>query len=112
MIDHRDPGDVELARRYGGAPTGDAVGLFDERDADPLGAGGGRGSGQVSRGHAAAGAVTEHEGGSRLVRRLEVDACAAVRGLELEDRQANIVAVRPSAGASATVIERGEAGAR
>ena len=35
VIDHRRPGRVELARRSGRASPGHAVGLLDERDADP-----------------------------------------------------------------------------
>ena len=93
VIDNRDPGDVELLGRRRRPPAGHTVGLFDERDADPLRAGGIRDGDQVSRGHTSAGAVAEHQGGSRFVRRaVEVDDRATVRGIDVEGCQEDIVA--------------------
>jgi len=62
--DHRPPGGVELARRSGRAAPGDAVGLLDERDADPHRASDPRHGHQVSRGHPSSGSVTEDKRGS------------------------------------------------
>jgi hypothetical protein len=91
MLDHGDPGGVQLACRCGGAPPGDAVGLLDERDAHFFRQ---RGSGrrhEIRRRHPAAGSVPEHERGPRLDGRVQVHLRLAVRRVDLDGRHARLV---------------------
>jgi hypothetical protein len=84
VVDHGRPRSVELSRRRGRAAPGDAVGLLDEGDIEPFRARDIGGRDEVSRGHASAGTVTEHQRGARLVGPMEMDARPTVRSVELE----------------------------
>ena len=70
-------------RRRGGAASGDTVRLLDERDADAYGVRGLGRRDEVARSDAASGTVPEHEPGTWLVRRMQVDAGRPVRGLDV-----------------------------
>ena len=84
VLDDRDPGRVELARRSRRAPAGDAIGLLDQRDADAGRARRLRGRHEVARRHAAAGAVAEHERAGRLVGGVQVGPRGTVRRVDVE----------------------------
>ena len=88
-FDHCRPSNVELARRSGAAPSGDFVGLLDERDADPLRARDGRHRNQVSRSHPAGGPMTEDKRGSRSIGSVQVGLRQTVRSVYLERRHAD-----------------------
>ena len=86
LVDDRDPGDVELARGRGRAASGDAIRLLDERDAHALGVRCVGRRDEVACSDAASGTVPEHEPGTWLVRRMQVDAGRPVRGLDVTHR--------------------------
>ena len=88
VVDNCRPSNVELARRSGAAPSGDFVGLLDERDADPLRARDGRHRHQVSRSHPAGGPMTEDKRGSGLIGSVQVGLRQTVRGVYFERRHA------------------------
>jgi hypothetical protein len=79
MVEHCDPGDVELAWRSRGTASGDAIGLLHEGDAETLRARHVRNRHEVSRGHASGCSVPEYERGTGLVGRLQVNPRLAVR---------------------------------
>jgi hypothetical protein len=89
VIDNCRPSNVELARRSGAAPSGDFVGLLDERDADLLRVRDGRHRHQVSRSHAAGGPMTEDKRGSRSIGSVQVGLRQTVRGVYFERRHAD-----------------------
>jgi hypothetical protein len=89
VVDNGRPSSVELARRSGAAPSGDFVGLLDERDADPLRARDGRHRHQVSRSHAAGGPMTEDKRSSRSIGSVQVGLRQTVRGVYFERRHAD-----------------------
>ena len=86
VVDHRRPGGVELACRSGSASSRDAVGLLDERDADPLRARYAGHRNQIWRRHSSGGAVTEDERGSWLIGGMQVNVRLTVRGVHFEHR--------------------------
>jgi hypothetical protein len=61
VSDDRRPGRIELVRRSGRASPSDPVGLFDERDTDPLRQRHARHGHQISRGHSTGGSMAEDE---------------------------------------------------
>jgi len=67
VVDHRDPGGVELVCWRGCSSPGDAIWLLDKRDADLLGEGSVRHRDQVPRIHPSGGPVAEDQGGFRLI---------------------------------------------
>jgi hypothetical protein len=71
--DDGEPGSVERARRSGRAAARDAIGLLDERDAEAGRLRRGGCGHEVRRAHAAAGAVAEHERGSRRFDAVQMD---------------------------------------
>ena len=84
VLDHGDPGCVELPRRGGSAPAGDAVGLLDERDADGMRVGDLGGLLQIRRAHLPIGAVAEDERGDRVAARgMQVHSGGAVGGVDV-----------------------------
>ena len=84
VLDDGDPGRVELARRRGRAPAGHAIGLLDQRDADPDRLRGLRRRHEVARRDPSPGPVAEHERAGRLVGAVQVHARRAVRGVDVE----------------------------
>ena len=89
MVDHCRPSNLELARRSGTAPSGDFVGLFDERNADPLRARDDRHRHQISRSHPAGGPMTENKRGSGFIGSVQVGLRHTVRGVYFERRHAD-----------------------
>jgi DivIVA domain-containing protein len=83
-LDDGDPVGVELRRRGGGTPAGDAVGLLDQGDGDPRRAGGFRRGNEIGCLDAPTGTVAEDERSKRFVGRVEVRARRPVRRLDLE----------------------------
>jgi len=86
LLEHRDPGRVQLMGGRRGAPPRHTVRLLDERDAQSRRAGRLRGGDQVRRLDAAARAVAENQRGDRIVDGVKVSPRGPVRGLELEDQ--------------------------
>ena len=82
LVDHVDPGGVELVSGSRRAPAGDAVGLLDERDADADCERGSRRGEQIRGAHSAAGPVPEHERGARRLRRMQVHVRLSVTRLD------------------------------
>ena len=72
--------------RSGSASPGDAVGLLDERDADPFRARDARHRHQISGSHPSSGSMTEDQRGSRLVSGIQMDVRPTVRGVHFEHR--------------------------
>ena len=87
VLDHGEPCGVELLRRRGRASPRHAIGLLDEDDADALRVCGLPRGDEVGRLHAAAGAVTEDEQGTVVVRALHVGASGTVRRLDVQRRR-------------------------
>jgi hypothetical protein len=88
MVDHRHPGGVQVVGRSGSASPGDAVGLLDERDADPFRARDACHRYQIWGSHSSSGSMTEDKRGARLVGGIQMDVRPTVRGVHFEDRHA------------------------
>ena len=82
LVDHVDPGGVELVSGSRRAPAGDAVGLLDERDADADCERGSRRGEQIRGAHSAAGPMPEHERGARRLSRMQVHVRLSVTRLD------------------------------
>ena len=103
VLDHRDPGRVELVRRRRRAPAGDAVGLLDERDAEAERQRRARRRDQVAGVDAAAGAVTEHEraaGSSAARRKARAGPCGVSTRATVTPRMVPPRCLNPAAAAS------------
>ena len=85
MVDHRHPGGVQLVRWSGSASPGDAVGLLDERDAQPFRARDARDRDEIKRSYSSSGSMTEDQRGARLVGGIQMDVRPTVRGVHFED---------------------------
>jgi hypothetical protein len=83
LFDDRDPGGVELRCAWGRAAAGDAVGLLDQRDGDPLRACRRGRCDEVRRLHAAGGPVPEDESRAWLLDGVQMGAREALRRLDL-----------------------------
>jgi hypothetical protein len=90
---------VRLAAGRGTA-SGDPVRLLYQRDGEPFRERHVSHRHQVSRGHASAGSVTEHERGAGVVGRVEVDVCLPVRRIDFEEPHARATAQASSEGRS------------
>jgi hypothetical protein len=90
VFDDRGPGGVELARWSGGASPGDAIGLLDQRDADPFRPRDVRRRHKVSRSHPSTGSVTEDQRRPRLIGRMQVGVRLTMRGVHFEDRDGSV----------------------
>ena len=88
VLDDRGPGGVEPRRRGRRAASRDAVGLLDERHGHPGGLRGRRHGDQVPGGHAAAGAVAQHEPRRRPRDGVHVGPRGPGRRVDLDEGQA------------------------
>ena len=104
VVDHGRPGGVELARRSRSASTGDAVGLLDERDADPFRARDPGHRHEVRCGHASTGSVTEDQRGPWPIGDMQVGVRLAMRGVDFHHRHAG------NGGSPAVRCRRAESG--
>ena len=86
VVDDRRPGGIELVCRCRRTSPRDAIGLLDERDADPHRERRIRGRNQVPGGHAPARTMTKHERGSGFFGGMQVRVRRAVRRVEFENR--------------------------
>ena len=102
MLDDRRPGRVELVRRGGRAPAGDAVRLLDERDGESLRLCRLRRGHEVRRRHASAGAVTENERAARPLDGVQMHVRRAVRRLDRERGHARTISTAPPASSCRT----------
>jgi len=84
VLEHRDPGRVELGRPGGSPATGDPVGLLDERDAEPVREGRVPCSHEVRRIDAAGRAVAEDDRGTWTHDEVEVGARRPVRRIDFD----------------------------
>ena len=90
MRHSRDPGGIELLRRGGRAPTGDAVRLLDERDAEPFFVRCLCGRDEVGCLDTAARTMAEHDRSARLVHGVEIRPRRSVWSLDLEHQSATV----------------------
>ena len=95
MLDDGRPGGVELSRGRGRAPSGHAVGLLDQRDAESLRQRHVGRRDEIARADSASRPVTENEGGPLALGRMQIDIGGAVRRCDLEHRPKFIPAQAP-----------------
>src|SRR5437588_11150814 len=84
-LDDRDPGGVKLRRAWRRAPAGDAIGLLDQRHADPLYPGDLRRGPEIWRFHPSRRTMAEHQRRARLIDQIQMGTRRAVRSIDLDD---------------------------
>jgi DNA-binding MarR family transcriptional regulator len=93
VVEHGDPGRVELTRRSRRAPPSDAIGLLDECDRESLRLRDVARRNEVRRRDAAAGSVAEHQSRAGLGDGMQVDLRPTVRRVDVENGHGSDFAV-------------------